>query len=149
MVDDGVDVALAIRGGPDLGEAVMAEGALAPITAARRIVRKDEARGEVAIERQPVEVRRRERAEVLHPVSREEAGTEQAIAEHDVVELTQWSTRCHFERTDEREERVLTLEHARGVERTERASETLAREADEHLRDARTTAREVRVGQRA
>ena len=69
MIDGALGAALAIRGRARLGQAVVAEGALAPVAAARRVVGERQVRREVGVERQAVEVRRRQGAQVFATAS--------------------------------------------------------------------------------
>ena len=71
----------------------------------------------------------------------------QLVAHDDVRALAQRT--LLLERAHEPEQRVLALEDAGGVERTERAREAVAGEPDEHLRDAGTAAGDVHVRERA
>ena len=147
VLDGALGAALAVAGGADLGQPVVAEGALAPVAAARRIVGQRQRRREVAIERQAVEVGRRE--DCADPPCRGPAayrapssgsrmhhvGAARAAAALSSSARHRPSSACSPSKTTAR------------VERPERARERRAPQADEHLRDARTAAGEVHVGQ--
>src|SRR6185503_5034571 len=106
----------------------------APVTTARWVVWKDEARREVGRERQSVEIGRRERAQVLHAVTGEPSRAHELVAHDDVRALAQRA--LLIDGAHEVEERVLAFEHACGVEGPEGAREAMSGEADEHLGDA-------------
>src|SRR3954452_14331170 len=121
----GLDGALAVAGRADLGEPVVTERALAPVAAARRIVGQREDGREVLVERQPVEVGRRQGPHVLAGLAGRELRPLHAIALHEVRDGAESArdvagVAVLVERATEREQRVLALVDDGGVEWSER-----------------------------
>ena len=102
---------------------------------------------EITVEREAVEIGSGERAEVLHPVTGEEARAEERVAQHQVGDRAERSAVA--EGLPEPEERVLPLVDDRRVERPERLAERAPSQTDHHLRETGAPRREVDVRERA
>ena len=154
VLDAGLDGALAVAGRADLGEPVVAERALAPVAAARRIVGQGEDGREVLVERQSVEVGRRQGPHVLAALAGRELRAQHAIALHEVRDAAERARGIAgldvlVERATEGQQRVLALEDDGRVERPERRRERGPPKADEQLRDGGPADREVHARQLA
>ena len=154
MLDAGLDGALAIAGRADLGEAVVTERALAPVAAARRIVGQGEDGREVLVERQSVEVGRRQGPHVLAGLAGRELRAQHAIALHEVRDAAESARGIAglgvlVERATEGQQRVLALVDDGRVERPERRRERGPAKADEQLGDGGPADGEVHAGQLA